>query len=768
MSEKQFESDVNTEQNEIGVGVSPDHPAEIDEIGFESYTDALRLLLSHPTTSPPLTISVEGPWGSGKTSFMNQLADKLEKDGHRTIEFNPWRHESEDALWAAFVLEFLRQLRSDDDFNRRQRLCARLSLLRMRLRVSQSYVNILLSVSKGVALSLLTLGGLTVFWSALPNILNSTSPGSSGIHKILLGTGGLFVGLSAFLTIIKRLKSQLFNPLQVDIGKYINNPDYEGRQAFITKFHRDFDQIVKSYTNEDERVFVFIDDLDRCEVPKAADLMQSINLLTESRPRIIFVIGIDRQKVASGVAAKHEDILPYLSGSAVAVEERQSDAGASGIEFGYEYLEKFIQLPFQVPEAKESDMRSLLTPAEGTQERTPSARGGNNEDIDTWVERELFEGQSDLLDQVSEMVVPALNNNPRRVKKFGNVYRLQAILASQESILQSNPSSEFDPRMSLEQLAKFVVIRIQWRRFASIIASRPDILTELEEYAVGKRERGNLSSLSKEWAHDKELIELLRFGVDSKANDNLYCSFDIESSIPSETVQSPKSYRIQEAYSLQEVDLNNLIRVSPIIEEPKKENISEKQEDDLEQYSEMAQEMISGEFSLFPNKPDKEDIYLRIIGTFLNNPEGYWKAHKLADETGDSTATVKEILTELRRYSVLDEDSIGGEPVYNLNPSNRIVNVLTNISNNIPSKSFNRRMSILLPMVSSPNTVFPVQLFCQELGYSENSVHHHLTQLHERGIVTKGDLPGSVGASYRYGYKVNTNNEVSKILIDMF
>jgi hypothetical protein len=35
---------------------------------------------------------------------------------------------------------------------------------------------------------------------------------------------------------------------------------------------------VKTYA-EGSRVYVFVDDLDRCEVPKAAELMQALNLL---------------------------------------------------------------------------------------------------------------------------------------------------------------------------------------------------------------------------------------------------------------------------------------------------------------------------------------------------------------------------------------------------------------------------------------------------------------------------------------------------------
>ena len=45
-------------------------------------------------------------------------------------------------------------------------------------------------------------------------------------------------------------------------------------------------KILLSATPERNKVFVFIDDLDRCEVPKAADLMQALNLMISNDPHL--------------------------------------------------------------------------------------------------------------------------------------------------------------------------------------------------------------------------------------------------------------------------------------------------------------------------------------------------------------------------------------------------------------------------------------------------------------------------------------------------
>ncbi|GGA49709.1 P-loop NTPase fold protein [Okeania sp. KiyG1] len=122
-----------------------DQPTTNDELGFAPYVIAMAEFLTDKDTKPPLTISIEGEWGSGKSSFMKQLEvevknkskeldkedlkkvwQKIKKDRiifsdvsdiceyfrlkfkqeTQTVEFNAWRHEKSESLWATFALSF--------------------------------------------------------------------------------------------------------------------------------------------------------------------------------------------------------------------------------------------------------------------------------------------------------------------------------------------------------------------------------------------------------------------------------------------------------------------------------------------------------------------------------------------------------------------------------------------------------------------------------------------------------------------------------------
>ena len=363
--------------------------------------------LVNEETRPPLTLSIEGEWGSGKSSFMLQLEKALGKrsqpfrvwlkslpgrlgtawKGERaqrwtrlrrelrtpcclTVRFNAWRHDKEDALWAAFASEFLRRIAHQRFFLRRWLGHLRLFFVRFR------WKNGWLEVVRAFAVW----GLLLAFGLALPIAVYSagwTFNVASWIEKLgmaedavkwLVGFGGVGAYLAGFISLFLKAKEVVGNPLEINLRKYLQSPDYDGHVTFVESFHEDFRRIVDAYAG-DRKVYVFIDNLDRCEVPKAADLMQALNLLITDDPRLIFLIGMDREKVAAGLAVKYEKLLPYLMPDGVDGEGKVDPR--IGLDYGFTFIEKFVQLPFRVPSPKAVNLKAFLSPLAGS---TPDAK----------------------------------------------------------------------------------------------------------------------------------------------------------------------------------------------------------------------------------------------------------------------------------------------------------------------------------------------------------------------------------------------------------
>src|SRR6476646_7584246 len=333
-----------------------DQPTQVDTLGFKPYVEAVAAFLIHPDTRPPLTLSVEGAWGSGKSSFMLQLEARIrEKEGGKTVRFNAWRHDKEEELWAAFALDFTNKLASGFPFWRRWLFHLKLARLRFNWRRGW------FPLAKFVVLALLFLYvtiAVVRYVGTVPNPFQEFFSSKSiqtgnetpkkpeeAVFALLLKMGGTAAYILLGFALVRKIADLIGNPLEIRLTDYIRDPKYETHAAFIDTFHTDFDRLVRTYS-EGKRVFIFIDDLDRCEVPKAADLMQALNLLISESAPVFYVLGLDREKIAAGLAVKYEKLMPYLSGSTFA----KGLSGSSGIEFGYAYLEKFIQLPFLVPQ----------------------------------------------------------------------------------------------------------------------------------------------------------------------------------------------------------------------------------------------------------------------------------------------------------------------------------------------------------------------------------------------------------------------------------
>src|SRR5579864_392904 len=158
-----------------------DLPATEDHLGFPPYVMALAGFLASEKTQPPLTLSIEGTWGSGKSSFMMQLKQALrngqglmtsmqnaaagtqrvsKRDRARpqclTVWFNAWRHDKEEALWAAFALDFIRQVSRQLPFHRRLLSGCRLFLSRYRWWVG--WLELVRAVAIWLVLAVLCLG----------------------------------------------------------------------------------------------------------------------------------------------------------------------------------------------------------------------------------------------------------------------------------------------------------------------------------------------------------------------------------------------------------------------------------------------------------------------------------------------------------------------------------------------------------------------------------------------------------------------------------
>lgn len=62
--------------DDISKCLSNDTSTDKDSLGFKPYVEAIVEFLTAKCTLPPITMSIEGQWGCGKSSFMKQIEKK--------------------------------------------------------------------------------------------------------------------------------------------------------------------------------------------------------------------------------------------------------------------------------------------------------------------------------------------------------------------------------------------------------------------------------------------------------------------------------------------------------------------------------------------------------------------------------------------------------------------------------------------------------------------------------------------------------------------
>jgi S-layer protein (TIGR01567 family) len=558
-----------------------------DLLGFEPYVDAITEFLTAEYTKPPITFSIEGKWGSGKSSFMKQLKKRIDTKNEEkrkkflnfhfrrkkyfTIWFNAWRYDKEKELWSAFALSVIEKI--SNELSLWQKIWARFKLTILRLKFkfygkSSFRINIFI----------LCLLLLFTFFISIPKfhdlLINYSTDGL--FKNMIMILIGFTVPIIPAFNIYKDLSDVIGNTF--DFSKYLSSPNYEEHISFIEQFHSDFNKIIESYAGK-SKVYVFIDDLDRCEIPKAAELMQAINLMISEEAKIYFCIGMDREIISAGLVAKNENVCKYLF----------ENSSRNKLEYGYNFVEKFIQIPFKIPSPNDKDIESLFIykpnieyshahpsyifwklkrlflyidykflnklytdnrQQEGISQNNVNINISNdNLDIEDDVsvndldcdERVRSLEISDNFKDIKEMVTPALDNNPRRIKQFLNLFRFYRTLGLNIGLFTYKKETAPNQKWNCHKLAKYVTICIKWPDIIASLNSNKILLEEIQLYAI---KPDTFSEKIGKWAEDEQLIELMKYGFVNN---------------------TPQK---SDEYTLIGLDYSKLLNVSPVIMYP--------------------------------------------------------------------------------------------------------------------------------------------------------------------------------------------------------
>ncbi len=296
----------------------PNEETQIAELSFNfrEYAITLARLIASKKTKTPITIAVNGKWGSGKTSllratmqmlinsqqaisgkkkappveFANQGEDvTAEFRTCKTVWFNAWKYSNENSLLVALIQAILATMSQEN---------------------------------------------------LKSNILS----------KILDPTKPRYDVLATFVNMFK-LRFGDFLEVGLDINKFRTETPLGENIAFFEHFKSAFETLIARWVHgesdfdriEDDKavLVIFIDDLDRCLPDKTVQVLEAIKLFMDI-PGCVFVIGADTDVIQQSVL-KHYSGLPNA-------EENARD-----------YLDKMIQESFFLPPIERNDVKTFIS-----------------------------------------------------------------------------------------------------------------------------------------------------------------------------------------------------------------------------------------------------------------------------------------------------------------------------------------------------------------------------------------------------------------------
>ncbi len=357
-----------------------DRAAENDLLDFSPYTNTLLDIIRDPNTQGPLVIGLFGSWGSGKTSLMQfvqkDLGDAAKNAGRnfRTVWFDAWKYEKEDALWRALLLRVLDSLSDQDDIKTSAAMKKEIQQLEKSL-----YHAVEWEEKGGMTIDLPKLGKAAA--GAAIKLSFSMLPGFAA-DAVKAAQEALGKGEDA---------DKLFDAFQREVVKH-----RQEQLRSIEQFQEKFQDLVQRHiVDKSERLVIFVDDLDRCLPEKAIEVLEAIKLFLDVKG-CIFLLGLDQDVVTRGIKVKYREFAVDDG----ATERKIPIDGAA-------YLEKIIQLPFRLPKIEPRDMSKFVT---GMGVTFPDAR-------------------------CAQVFAEGLETNPRKVKRAINIFLFISKLAEKRGIL---------------------------------------------------------------------------------------------------------------------------------------------------------------------------------------------------------------------------------------------------------------------------------------------------------------------------------------------
>jgi hypothetical protein len=318
-----------------------------------AYADALALLMDWKDTNTPLTIAINGPWGSGKTSLAKMTEARLPigsdwDASHVICWFDAWANDDAPNLGAAFAAAVAKEV------NKHRRWWVRLAmpLPSVMLSPEQRWRRRIWFGVLAVALA-----AAAVFWPTGGSLLTPMLHPGETVSTLGHGTAAARLAWPLLVIAVIALAQRLAPSIQ-GVARWIDSPGSEAARGSMQDANRQLRRLIDQALRHKRRLMIFVDNLERCRPPRAVEVCEVVSHLV-GQPQVVTVLIGDMDTIALSAEVKYaalESVSP--SNTAAPGTAGSRPAGA----YGRAYLEKLIQIQLRLPPPVPKELREMLVP----------------------------------------------------------------------------------------------------------------------------------------------------------------------------------------------------------------------------------------------------------------------------------------------------------------------------------------------------------------------------------------------------------------------
>lgn len=332
-----------------------------DRLGYQAYAQGLADVIGHRQLETPFTLAINAPWGAGKTSLANLLESELQsKRGpeppHVICRFNAWLHDDAPKLGTAFAAAVARSAQRARPWYRRWLQPLPLgwgSSTRIRQYIWHGVALLLLAVFAALAFS----GRVNqqVLTQVAGYISKDFATWADDSANAALAAK--FGGVLAIGTVVVKLGGILM-PAAGALTDFVKSPEKIAAEGALADIAAQLGKLIGQATRGRRRFIIFVDDLERCQPPRAVEVLEVINQLVAHR-EVVTVVLADMPAVTACAELKYKDLAErYAPNDGLAPAPARAE-GSAPSSYGRLYIQKIIQLQFDLPPLDRARLRGL-------------------------------------------------------------------------------------------------------------------------------------------------------------------------------------------------------------------------------------------------------------------------------------------------------------------------------------------------------------------------------------------------------------------------